>query len=217
MEGVRQEILAESARDDCFLCRPNAALLAAVGEDGYAVAGLGPLSDGYAVIATHDHLLGLAEADARLRTAYASYAQHVARVLAKNYGNCFLVEHGNMAVCGVSEKGRAHCFHPHFLLIPGKPVSLDSFVEYFGGRFERFPELIDAVNYGAERGQYVLAGDAAGPFYVFLPDGELPRQFARGLVADQLGVPELASWRDEPSIQWVLRNARRLRGILADE
>jgi len=211
---VRDELAQEPARKDCFLCRPSANLLGDIGQAGYVVAGLGPLSTGYAVIATHAHLRGLAEADAAQRVAYAEYAAGIANELAAAYDSCFVVEHGNMAVCGISEEGRAHCFHPHFLVIPGTAANVEPFLEYFGTS-ESFDTLADAVSYAADLGQYVLAGQAAGPFHVFFPRGDLPRQFARALVAEQIGVEHLASWRDVPDLPKTVANAEALRKALA--
>jgi hypothetical protein len=119
-----------------------------------------------------------------------------------------------MAVCGISEEGRAHCFHPHFLLIPSPGLSVQPFLDYFG-RSTSFDTIASAIDFAADRGQYVLAGNAGGPFHVFLPDGDLPRQFARGLVAEQLGVVHLASWRDQPDLPKTLGNAEALREVLA--
>lgn len=204
----------ESSRHDCFLCRPNAALLVDVGVAGYAIAGLGPLVDGYAVVATHQHLHGLAAASDELRLAYSRYAAEIAQALAAKYGNCFIVEHGNMAVCGVEPEGRAHCFHPHFLLVPDTRCNLIPFNEYFGVGHQVFETLADAVAYGADRGQYVLAGRFPGPFSVFLPEGDLPRQFARALLAEQLGVEGLASWRGAPDVAWTSRNAVAVRSAI---
>ncbi len=214
MTRISDELQDEATRTDCFLCRPNAALLSNVSEAGYTVAGLGPLADGYAVVATHDHIEGLAEANAQLRRQYSEYATSVAERLSTEFGECFLVEHGNMAVCGIAEEGRAHCFHPHFLLIPSAELSTSPFVDYFGHDGCKFQSLIDAVNYGADRGQYLLAGKITGPFHVFLPNGELPRQFARALVAEQLGASGRASWRDMPDLQWTANNAAALRRVL---
>jgi diadenosine tetraphosphate (Ap4A) HIT family hydrolase len=213
MMGVRDELWQEPARTDCFLCRPNAALLGNLGAAGYVVAGLGPLSEGYAVVATYSHLRGLAEAGAEQRVAYAEYASDIARELAVVYGSCFVVEHGNMAVCGISEEGRAHCFHPHFLMIPGTSANAEPFLEYFGTS-NPFDTLAEAIAYAADRGQYVLAGQATGPFHVFFPEGDLPRQFARALVAEQIGVEHLASWRDEPDLLRTVANAVALRKAL---
>lgn len=214
MENVREELTQECHREDCFLCRPNAALLTNVGDAGYTVAGLGPLADGYAVVATHDHLRGLAEADTELRSAYSSYAQRVADRLSRHYGGCLVVEHGNMAVCGVSEEGRAHCFHPHFLMIPTPNADFGPFLDYFSTSTV-FSNLELAVGFGADRGQYVLVGASQGPFHVFLPDGEVPRQFARALVAEQLNVSHLASWKAVPDLYSTRRNAQVLRKVLS--
>lgn len=212
---ISAELKDEMLRNDCFLCRPNAALLMHVGQIGYSLAGLGPLADGYAVVTTHEHLKGLAVVDAAFRRRYADYTLEIAEKLVKGYGACFLIEHGNMAVCGISEEGREHCFHPHFLLIPDARCNADSFLEYFDQKHQEFATLAEALEYGAQQdGQYVLVGAAAGPFYVCQPVDELPRQFARGLAAEQLSVEALASWRGTPNLDWTLRNAEALRKLV---
>lgn len=209
------DLAAEALRQDCFLCRPKAALLVDVSPAGYAVAGLGPLADGYTVVATHDHVRGLAAVPVETRRLYADYTMTVASRLSKQYGSCFIIEHGNMAICGVGDAtGRAHCLHPHFLLVPDTRCSVDPFVEHFGSEHSAFGSLAEAVQYGADRGQYVLAGDTSGMFHVFLPNGDLPRQFARALLAEQLGLVDRASWRDTPDPDWTARNAHAIRGLL---
>lgn len=213
MNQIRDELQQECNRQDCFLCRPNAALLVHVGEVGYVVSGVGPLADGYAVLATHDHLSGLKEVDPEFLGRYAKYAAKVASILAKEYGGCLVVEHGNMAVCGVSEEGRKHCLHPHFLLIPDKRLNINSFLEFFP-QFTSFENIEEALIFASSCNQYIFAGLASGPFYVFVPNAELPRQFARGLVAEQLEVEHLASWKDAPSLENALSNAIRNRRIL---
>lgn len=209
------DVAAEALREDCFLCRPNAGLLVDVSPVGYAVAGLGPLADGYTVVATHDHVQGLAAVPVEARRLYANYTAGIASRLSRQYGSCFIIEHGNMAVCGVGDAaGRAHCLHPHFLLVPDSRCSVDPFVEYFGSDYKSFGGLAEAVQYGADRGQYVLAGDMSGTFHVFLPNGDLPRQFARALLAEQLELVDRASWRATPDPDWTVRNARAIRGLL---
>ena len=93
-------------------------------------------------------------------------------------------------------------------------MSVEPFLDYFG-RSTVFETLHAAIEFGIDKGQYVLAGHSEGPFHVFLPDGELPRQFARGLVAEQLDQSELASWRDQPNLAWTLANAELLKEIFA--
>lgn len=215
MTESRTDLAAEAMRQDCFLCRPKATLLVDVGPVGYALAGLGPLADGYTVVATHDHVQGLAAVPDGTRRLYADYTMTIATRLSRRYGSCFIIEHGNMAICGMDDSaGRAHCLHPHFLLVPDRRCSVDPFSEYFGSDHRSFGSLAAAVHYGAARGQYVLAGEISGTFHVFLPNGELPRQFARALVAERLELVDRASWRDTPDPDWTARNAHAIRELL---
>jgi hypothetical protein len=210
----REGIESEALRHDCFLCRPSAGLVVDVGVGGYTLAGLGPLAPGYAIVATHGHLAGLAAASRELLRQYADYTVGVVAKIAAHFGSCFVVEHGNMAVCGVSDEGRVHCFHPHFLLVPDPRCSVDPFAQLNWHDRRECDTLFEALDYGSRQGQYILAGPSGGPYSIYLSKGELPRQFARALLAEQLGKPELSSWRTVPDVAQTVQNAVALRALL---
>jgi hypothetical protein len=77
-----------------------------------------------------------------------------------------------------------------------------------------FKTLLGALEHGSKQGQYILAGPNGGPYSVYLPSGDLPRQFARALLAEQLGQPDLASWRTVPNVDQTVQNAVALRKLL---
>ena len=210
----KEEIEGEAARTDCFLCRPSGLLLADVSSEGFAVAGLGPLCDGYTVVATCHHLRGLAEAAPSYRDRFAQYVARLADTLKKRYGACFLVEHGNTEICGISPADRPHSFHPHILLIPDARCSVLPFQDYFGAPGTRFASLSEAIAGAADKGAYLFVGPVDGPLFTFESLSESPRQLARGLIAEQLGVVGRASWRDDPGLEWSLSNAVELRETL---
>jgi hypothetical protein len=212
---IDSELQKEVFRNDCFLCRPNSRLLIDVSPWGYSLAGLGPMVVGYSVIATHQHVIGLKELSRTDLENYCSYAISVADILSKKHGRCLILEHGNMAVCGIDSADRAHCFHPHFLLVPNDKCNTGPFDEYFKENKKWFKTLFEAVEYGAQQGQYVLAGTVSAGFNIYLPDGEVPRQFARGVVSEQLGLADKASWKDAPDLLLALANADELRLIFA--
>lgn len=204
----------ESRREDCFLCCPSAPLLAHVGEECYTMAGLGPLSDGYALIATYQHgPIENLHYETQLRTL-AEYSEKVQKILAVEFGSCVLAEHGKMSVCNPNRPAGSHCFHPHFLLFPGAPDPLPEFNDYFCSQGNHFESLSEALHWAIALPNYLLSSSRPGEYVVFpAPDG-LPRQFARGIVADALGHPDLASWQTYPNGEWAIRNAARLRLLL---
>ncbi len=206
----------EFERTDCFLCRPLSTLLVQVSTDAYTMAGLGPLCDGYAITSAIDHIEGLKSLDKSALKRYAEYAESVQRTLAQKFGNCVLTEHGNMPICNVHSDAHAqsHCYHPHFLMFPAKFDPMKSFWEYFCGPGRGFASLYEALVYGVSQKHYILVSPRIGRFEVFVPVDGLPRQLARGLVAESLGTEKLADWRSRPNFDWSLKNAALLREIL---
>lgn len=205
---------AESQRVDCFLCRPAEQLLAHVGSGYYTMAGLGPLSDGYAIIARDIHGAIDEQIDSFQFEEFAKYAERIQSVLSAQFGTCVLTEHGKMPLCQPNGMANSHCYHTHFLLFPGVPDPLHEFSDYFGVDGERFESLFDALKVAAKYPNYLLVSARTGEYFVFSADHGLPRQFARVVVAETLDNPDLASWRTYPNGEWALRNALLLRKLL---
>jgi len=123
-----------------------------------------------------------------------------------------------MPICNVNLDAHAqsHCYHPHFLVFPAAFDPMRSFREYFGGPGRSFSSLYEALVYGIGQKHYILVSPRIGQFEVYLPVDGLPRQFARGLVAECLGTEELADWRMKPNFEWSLKNAALLREVISN-
>lgn len=203
----------EVARTDCFLCRPAGKLLANVGQQFLTMAGLGPLTDCYAIVATLSHESKGQEAPPSLTRDLANYASSVQQILAHKFGSCVLTEHGKLPLCNA---GGSHCFHPHFLLFPGVADPLNRFSEYFGFPGEKFGTLFEALSFAATLSNYLLVSARSNDYTVFQADQGLPRQFARLIIAEHLDTPDLASWQTFPNADWSIRNAELLRAVLRE-
>lgn len=208
--------LVESQRTDCFLCHPAEQLVCHVGENLYTMAGLGPLVDGYAIIAAKMHSSDNGEDDPLLFESLAQYSESVQSILAAEFGTCILTEHGKMPLCIPCDQAGSHCFHKHFLLFPGAPDPQAEFCDYLDSEGKRFESLLEALRFAAELPSYLLVSSRAGEYYVFTSQ-HLPQQFARGIIADLLNQPGLASWRAYPNGTLALQNAVFLRQLLADK
>ena len=192
----------ESMRDDCFLCRPSAQLLAHTSEWGFTMAGLGPLCDGYALVATFGHGAIENRHSPIALEKLAEYAENVQQALADEFGSCMLAEHGKMPVCNPNRPVGSHCFHPHFLLFPGVPDPMQEFNDYFGFPGDHFGSLKEALAHAVHLPNYLLGSSRTGEYVVFPTANGLPRQFARAIVADIQGRGELASWQTYPNGEW---------------
>ena len=212
-QELHQLCQEEASRHDCFLCRPSARLLVDCSGEHYAVAGLGPLTDGYMLVATKAHVERLGRS-IESASSFADYVQSIRAVLASEWGGCLLTEHGNMPVCGIESDHSVHCFHPHVLLFPGQHSIRAEAERYFERRGTEFTTLASAFERGAQLQQYLLISETDQNFSLYEPVDGLPRQFARALVAESLGAVERASWRDFPDINSTIKNVGRVRRLL---
>ncbi len=202
----------ELERADCFLCRPAVRFLADVGSDSFTMAGIGPLTSCYAIVATIEHLDQLKDASAIER--FAEYVDQIRLILVKAFGTCALTEHGHTPLCTLANAQTVHCYHPHILLFPGVQGIQTGADQYFSTQGNTFNSLAEALKFARDLDQYLLVSDAPTSFSVYPAEAGLPRQFARALVAEQVGSIERASWRDFPGLEEAEKNAAILKTII---
>jgi hypothetical protein len=199
---------------ECFLCRPEPALIYDRGGFGFALCGLGPLVDGYSLIATTNHVRSAADLETDEATEFLKFVQKVRESLIRRYGSCLMTEHGRLPVCvDVSGSTDPHCYHAHFLLFPGAPLLETKAREYFAIA-ETTTSLEEALAAARVHQEYFLLSPSLQRFIVMTRLGKLMRQFARYLVAEELGHPELANWRRFPALETALGHAQALRSML---
>lgn len=199
----------------CFLCSPDPQLVYAETDDAFVLCGLGPLVEGYSVLASRNHVRSAAD---RASVGADSFLRFVAntreRIIAR-FGNCLMTEHGRLPVCDyVSGRTESHCFHAHFLLFPGAPTVESEALPYFRKVTETVT-LADALAEGRLHHEYFLLSPAPDRFLVMAEHEKLPRQFARLLVATALGVPDQADWKTFPRREIAVATAESLRLSLA--
>ncbi len=208
---MRETPTSEST--ECFLCRPQATLIYDRGGFGFALCGLGPLVDGYSVIGATNHVRSAADLEGDEAGEFLKFVQKVRESLIQRYGSCLMTEHGRLPVCvDVSGSTDPHCYHAHFLLFPGVPSLEAKAREYFAGA-ETATTLEEALAAARSHEEYFLFSPSPQRFVVMTRPGKLMRQFARYLVADALGRPELANWRKFPALETALGEAQVLRSI----
>lgn len=130
---------------ECFLCAPPRDLLFFECADFFALAGLGPVVDGYSILAAKSHIRSMADLPNSLRKQRDLLVQNLAGQLSQKYGSCLVTEHGRMAACVEDADGHdAHCFHAHFLLFPGARDISGTARSYFSYS-ESFSEMEPAM------------------------------------------------------------------------
>lgn len=198
---------------DCFLCSPDPSLIYAETSDCFALAGLGPIVPGYTVVSIRSHIASAADAHLHIPSLTAFTGQLRAR-LDKLYGPCLLTEHGRVPVCTSSIRLiDSHCLHAHFLVFPDVPDIQSHALSYFAHCIycDTLPEILQAA-----RGQneYFLFSPTDSRYALMTRPGRLIPQFARWIVAESIGRPELTNWKAHPNLVQAQQTAAYLRDAL---
>jgi len=83
--------------------------------------GLGPIGEGYSLIAAREHVPSMFDLDSGSREELETFTKLVRATLRPHYSSSVVTEHGRVAPC-VSRILRAHephCLHAHRLVFPG--------------------------------------------------------------------------------------------------
>lgn len=206
----------EVVMEGCFLCSPDADLMYWSNRTSLALCGLGPIVKGYSVVAPRLHIRSAADAAAGEVSEFLAFASDVRAKLSKLYGQCLLTEHGRLPVCiDISGTTDPHYYHAHFLMFPGVPALEDKASSYFA-RVKYASSLAEALEIARVENEYFLLSPDPQRFVVMTRPGRLIRQFARLLVAESLGRPELANWRRYSLREEAVSAAAELRGSFTE-
>ena len=197
---------------DCFLCSPDQALVYSRTEAGTALCGLGPIVKDYSVVGAPLHVRSAADALKSGIDEFLSFAEEIRTFLIARHGSCLLTEHGRVPLCaGLPGAHESHCFHAHFLFFPRGPEVMGDVAKQCQ-LFSTANSLSDAVVLADDLPDYFLISPDPHDYRLFRSLGRLPRQFARYMVASNLGFPELADWRLHASYS----NAKRAAALLRE-
>jgi diadenosine tetraphosphate (Ap4A) HIT family hydrolase len=199
----------------CFLCLPPSDLLFLDSQNFYALAGLGPVVDGYCLMAAKPHVKSMADLPPALFAERAGFVSLVRDKLAAMYGSCLITEHGRMAICETDEHDH-HCFHAHLLVFPGVP-DISVLAESYFAASQVFTSLETALAQAAGHPEYLLISPDPNRFLVYSTPLNAPRQLARYLVAWKTGNSHLADWKTWPQRERAIAIAETLRSAFAVE
>lgn len=189
----------------CFLCRPDPALIYLVDEPFFAMLGVGPIGEGYSLIATKSHeqsMFDLTPDDAEQLTRFTADVRDRLRPL---YGECALGEHGRVALCvgQAAVEHEPHCMHAHRLVFPGLNY-LPLAAVTPGATVEPYGSFSEAYRSFKPSGQYLYAESADGSCEVAEMPRPVPRQQLRRLAANLRGEPPCNSdWVKHPKPELV--------------
>ncbi len=190
----------------CFLCVPGKDLVYAKDDKFFAMLGLGPIVEGYSIIATRDHVPSMLDLSPEDAERLCEFTKLIRKRLRSHYGDVVIAEHGRVAPCEYRDKdGReAHCFHAHRLLFPLQGDLTDSLASH-GLKVFEYPDFVEAQKNFAWNEEYLYYERQDGSCLIAAACKPLVRQFFRYKVAQHIGQPELASWKTYPRTEVVER------------
>ncbi|MBS1862159.1 MAG: hypothetical protein JSS68_10670 [Actinobacteria bacterium] len=195
--------ISSENKSHCFLCDPEPEYTWAESAYFRAVLGVGPIGEGFTLIAARDHLPSMLDLGDAESADLVAFTERVRGHLSEVYGPTVVAEHGRVAPCVAPSVRRhePHCLHAHRLVFPGL-VRMDLAELAPGLRRERYPDFWTVREHGADVRQYLYVEDRDG-CQLGRVSGPLPRQFLRGFAALLRGEPELADWRSTPGFQQI--------------
>lgn len=189
----------------CFICNPDPRLIYAEHIGFFVMLGIGPIVEGYSLIATRAHIPSMLDLSAEEAENLNEFTQTVRERLRPHYGPIIITEHGRVPICEYLDSSghEAHCFHAHRLVFPISMDLTDQLKDY-GLAVQEFRSFIEAWQTSAWKvGEYLYYERPDGSCLVAATPSRLPRQFFRYHVASIVGRPEFESWRKFPRLEVV--------------
>ena len=196
--------------ESCFLCSPAPELIYAQSANFVALLGVGPIREGYSLIATNEHVPSMLDLPGLLRKELADFSCHVRDRLEPHYGPSLVTEHGRVPPClsAHAKRHEPHCLHAHRLVFPGADAVDLSVLQRL--RAKTYASFDQAAASFRDPGQYLYAERPDGSCQVASIFGPFPRQFFRRLVAAAEEKPELSDWKQHPGLPVIAAARARL-------
>ena len=169
---------------------------------------LGCFVEGYLLIATRVHYVGIGQMPSTLNQELEKIQKKVRDALSTIYGvSPVFFEHGSVS----TEKcGGNSIFHAHLHALP---VEVDVVGE-LSQRFscEPITDLARLQSIHSDGSPYLFWENGNGSRFVFKVTSEIPSQFLRQLIAEKLGIPKRWNWRTYPGLEEMKRTIGALQG-----
>lgn len=198
--------------DDCPFCTRKPAEIICRSQNFYVTPSVGQIVEGHLLICSNKHFLNLATLDERLFHELEQVIGKTADVVRGDYSRPFFFEHGAAS----QNKGGGSCIdHLHVQVVP-------SVIKVGEGErnidiYERIPfpraRLRDIRDIALMCGQGYLFHeyDGTGHMSVFKPDVEVPSQYCRRLLAENVGKPDEWDWAIFPEKEKFQRVLKKLK------
>lgn len=206
-----QEILGQF-RTGCVFCEPDPELVATSEENLYVIFDVAPLTPGHLIVHSREHHACAGELPGVDLPMVRKLMDEVKSIVRSRFGTATAYEHGRAGHCLSDGPEHRLCHHFHLHCVPGDYRLGDTLAE----RFERIP-VRDYEQMGElyeQYGDYLYLESDDGQGSYFVVSEAIERHLMRTLIADLLGAPERASWRNYRDSHLLTEGMQALAGPL---
>lgn len=176
-------------------------------ENFWVFSGLGQIEEGYVLIATLDHYIGISDAPADLYPELEHVISRVMQEVSAVWRAPLVFEHGAISD-QVHDRVGGCIVHGHLHVMPTVADVIPDLIRDFEGRHI---ESLEELKHQRARGiAYFFVQTPSGERWLFDVPRAVPSQYIRRLVAQKVGRPERAEWGAYPGIDELLRTQKLL-------
>jgi diadenosine tetraphosphate (Ap4A) HIT family hydrolase len=197
-------------RRGCVFCEPDPALVLYAGPRFGVCFDVSPLVPGHLIIHSHEHHGCAGEVPRAEMAELDALRRQVTDLVRGAYGAATLYEHGRAGHCLSDGPEHRLCHHFHLHCVPGDLDVSDRLAP----RFDRidmaaYTEISDHYE---QHGDYLYLEDDQGRQSYFVVNKKIERHLMRTLIAERLGHPGRADWRQHAAADMLRDGMAVLRG-----
>jgi diadenosine tetraphosphate (Ap4A) HIT family hydrolase len=180
--------------EGCNFCEPDRSRILYTDEDFYIMLSLGPIIEGYSLLISQAHFDCCASIPATLKGRFLYLKKQIRQILQDVYGACLFFEHGRVGASLTVGTADILCHHAHLHCVPASAdmhVEISSLLKPLS--LARWKEL---RNIYIKYGEYFYYEDFERNKYAYIVNQAVPRQFLRSVLANMVGHPNRANWRE---------------------
>ena len=209
-------------RQTCSYCDIIDSLVLYRGTHFYVTAAIGSYMPGYVQLCSYQHRTSATGIRLNEYTEFMHLSQVIRRCFSKTYGNsgiCF--EHGQAGTCLWTENNASSlCHHMHIHFVPARmdihKKIADSFPTYF--TVSDIAEMVKIRTEVLQGGPYLYFSNNQEFGYMYDVSGrEVPRQFLRRCVSEELEITHRADWKQYPGVEFFAQTISDLSQMISIE
>lgn len=173
----------------------------------FVVPSLGQIVEGYLLICTIEHYLGIAHLPEDYFTELEKVKRKVRRVVTKTYTSPLFFEHGPV---NQAKKGGCCVDHAHLHVVPVQVDIKDDIEDNFS--LEEVQDLSNLKEFAKKDTPYFYYENQEEEKYKIPLSSPVPSQYLRRLISAKIGKPEIWNWKQHPEIEKFKKTINKLKG-----